>query len=183
MSSHYLNHCWYIVNWTHGNKLQWHFVKFKCYKGPKLGQDCSYRWPITHKCIDRNNGDYKVKHVLLLSCFDYQQFCTQIAKFMGPKWGPPGSCWPQVGPMLAPLTLLSGWVCFITASIAVPLHRVYSWSFDVILCVREKSGELLIWKALSWNFFIIYHPQRPYLIVKSTFAQGIGLPEIQYRAI
>ena len=26
---------------------------------------------------------------------------TQIAKFMGPTWGPPGSCRPQMGPMLA----------------------------------------------------------------------------------
>ena len=26
----------------------------------------------------------------------------QIAKFMGPTWGPPGSCRPQLGPMLAP---------------------------------------------------------------------------------
>ena len=24
-----------------------------------------------------------------------------------PTWGPPGSCWPQMGPMLAPWTLLS----------------------------------------------------------------------------
>ena len=32
----------------------------------------------------------------------------QIAKFMGPTWGPPGSCRPHVGPMLAPWTLLSG---------------------------------------------------------------------------
>ena len=23
---------------------------------------------------------------------------TQRAKFMGPTWGPPGSCWPQMGP-------------------------------------------------------------------------------------
>ena len=30
-----------------------------------------------------------------------------IAKFMGPTWGPPGSCRPQMGPMLAPWTLLS----------------------------------------------------------------------------
>ena len=29
---------------------------------------------------------------------------------MGPTWGPPGSCQPQMGPMLAPWTLLSG--CF-----------------------------------------------------------------------
>ena len=33
---------------------------------------------------------------------------TQIAKFMAATWGPPGSCRPQMGPMLAPLTLLSG---------------------------------------------------------------------------
>ena len=33
---------------------------------------------------------------------------TQIAKFMGPTWGPPGSYRPQMGPMLAPWTLISG---------------------------------------------------------------------------
>ena len=32
---------------------------------------------------------------------------TQIARFMGPTWGPPGSCWPQMGPMLVPGTMLS----------------------------------------------------------------------------
>ena len=33
---------------------------------------------------------------------------SQIAKFMGPTWDPSGSCRPQMGPMLAPWTLLSG---------------------------------------------------------------------------
>ena len=33
---------------------------------------------------------------------------TQIAKYLAPTWGPPGSCRPQMGPMLAPWTLLSG---------------------------------------------------------------------------
>ena len=33
---------------------------------------------------------------------------TQIAKFMGPTWDPPGSCRPQMGPILATWTLLSG---------------------------------------------------------------------------
>ena len=33
---------------------------------------------------------------------------TQIARFMGPTWGLPRSCRPQVGPMLSPWTLLSG---------------------------------------------------------------------------
>ena len=32
---------------------------------------------------------------------------SQIAKFMGPTWDPPGSSRPQMGPMLAPWTLLS----------------------------------------------------------------------------
>ena len=36
------------------------------------------------------------------------ELTTQIAKFMGPTWGPPGSCRPQMGPMLAPWTSLSG---------------------------------------------------------------------------
>ena len=32
---------------------------------------------------------------------------------MGPTWGPPGSCRPKMGPMLAPWILLSGyhWIC------------------------------------------------------------------------
>ena len=33
---------------------------------------------------------------------------TQITKFMRPTWDPSGSCRPQMGPMLAPWTFLSG---------------------------------------------------------------------------
>ena len=36
---------------------------------------------------------------------------TQIATFMGLARGPPGSCRPQMSPMLTPWTLLSGKVC------------------------------------------------------------------------
>ena len=38
----------------------------------------------------------------------YPHPITQIAKLMGPTRGPPGSCRSQMGPMLAPWTLLSG---------------------------------------------------------------------------
>ena len=38
--------------------------------------------------------------------------CSQIAKLMGPTWGPPGSYRPQMDPMLAPWTLLSGLCLF-----------------------------------------------------------------------
>ena len=40
------------------------------------------------------------------------QLCTQMARFMGPTWGPPGADRTQVGPMLAPCIFLSGYVCF-----------------------------------------------------------------------
>ena len=43
----------------------------------------------------------------------YRPDCTgsqasRIARFMGPTWGPPGSCRPPMGPILAIWTLLSG---------------------------------------------------------------------------
>ena len=39
----------------------------------------------------------------------YSEITTSlIARFMGPTWGPPGADRTQVGPMLAPWTLLSG---------------------------------------------------------------------------
>ena len=51
------------------------------------------------------------------SSFDFHHTaprkCSQIAKFTGPTWGPPGSCRPQMGPMLVPWTLLSGlWMSY-----------------------------------------------------------------------
>ena len=51
-------------------------------------------------------------------CYNFFSRCimfvhAQIAKFMGPTWGPPGSWRPQMGPMLAPWILLSGWYIII----------------------------------------------------------------------
>ena len=40
-------------------------------------------------------------------CLGWISISTQIAKFMGPTWGPPGSCRPQMGPILAPWILLT----------------------------------------------------------------------------
>ena len=51
---------------------------------------------------------------------------SQIAKFMEPIWGPPGSCRPQMGPILAPRTLLSGF-CF-NADIKMSVGSSYLYS-------------------------------------------------------
>ena len=67
---------------------------------------------------------------------------SQIAKFMGPTWGPPGPCRPQMGPMLAPWNLLSGlkshFKMYTKWTALCPLGSFYevsivSWQFD--LCV------------------------------------------------
>ena len=54
-------------------------------------------------CTLAQGIDFELKGGLLCS-----SVATQIAKFMGPTWGPTGSCRTQMGPMLAPWTLLSG---------------------------------------------------------------------------
>ena len=52
----------------------------------------------------------------------------QIAKFMGPTWGPPGSCRSQMGPMLVLWTLLSGAIFHKSGRRSHASHRpVASW--------------------------------------------------------
>ena len=45
---------------------------------------------------------------LVQDCSNSIANTSQIAKFMGLTWGPHGACRPQMGPMLAPWTLLLG---------------------------------------------------------------------------
>ena len=61
---------------------------------------------------------------------------SQIAKFMGPTWGPPGSCRPQMGPMLAPWTLLSGLGAWPRASL--PLGERRDLGCPLPLCERSS---------------------------------------------
>ena len=60
--------------------------------------------------VKLHNHNNICQYMFLLSMSKMCQIyvMTQIAKFMGPTWGPPGSCRPQMGPMLALWTLLSG---------------------------------------------------------------------------
>ena len=60
--------------------------------------------------------------------------CPQIAKFMGPTWGPPGSCRPQMDPMLAPWTLLSGGV----SSQSTLVHWTHRWLRKQLILTQMK---------------------------------------------
>ena len=57
----------------------------------------------------------------------HQHMTAQIAKFMGPRWGPTGSCRPQMGPMLAPWTLLSGWPFWVESSMMTNNAETYPY--------------------------------------------------------
>ena len=87
----------------------------------------------------------------------------QIARFMGPTWGPPGSCRPQMAPMLAPWILLSGTLsifygdawrcCCMSRSMGNHWQRLGRWNYWHIT--------VLIWTVLIFTgrFF----PLRLYL--------------------
>ena len=65
-----------------------------------------------------------------------QSLKSLIAKYVGPTWGPPGSWRPQMGPMLAPWTLLSGITSVsLTSSRTRDIRSVYYTA----LCIRRPS--------------------------------------------
>ena len=63
-------------------------------------------------CGNRCQFCFQMSAVYYISIYSntpvYYYGASQITKFLGPTWGPPGSCRPQMGPMLAPWTLLLG---------------------------------------------------------------------------
>ena len=78
---------------------------------------------------------------------------TQITKFMGSTWGPYRSCWPQMGPMLAPWNLLSGKVqdIYYCISFLVPYHHtieMYSSQYIASICVPifGHHDDVIKWK-------------------------------------
>ena len=72
---------------------------------------------------------------------------TQIAKFMGPTWGPPGSCRPQLGPMLAPWTLLSGYclLSYLSFRITFPA-MIHFYDFPTLSEATLKN----VCKCFAW---------------------------------
>ena len=70
--------------------------------------------------VNIDNNDKKCWQNTVLILFVDSLVLPQIARFMGPTWGPPGSCRPQVGSILATWTLLSGtfkWDCSLSRNI------------------------------------------------------------------
>ena len=89
---------------------------------------------------------------------------AQLAKFMGPTLGPPGSCRPQMGPMPAPWSLLSGCVYHIGLYIfaKMPFHGINTLTWDKATChnYQCEGQKHHGWNARSrstiWNEWIVH---------------------------
>ena len=80
----------------------------------------------------------------------HRNLTSQIARFMGPTWGPPGSCRPQMGPMLAPWTLLSG----VLLDSSVTGWRLYL--IDIIKSTRDPASIFQVHNSAwcgDWNWY------------------------------
>ena len=102
-------------------------------------------------------GAYNSLHCLLNNV-------TQIAKYAGPTCGPPGSCRPQMGPMLAPWTLLSG-----------TLYEPYTSYYIVLYCIAHHTSKTQRIKVPSKLHYINcinslkYHPNYIMQIALNSF--------------
>ena len=94
---------------------------------------------------------------------------SQIATFMGPTWGPPGSCRPQMGPVFGPWTLLSG--------VFIPSRNMSCWPNDtgvswwrhpmetfsalLALCVGNSpvTGEFPSKRPVTRSFDVFFAPE------------------------
>ena len=154
--------CWCITNISVTYKYQqWH-------GGGETTGPIFYLWPskVWHQ---RKNGvfSYWLKPC---SVTIFSHKASQTAKFMGPTWGPPGPCRPQMGPMLAPWTLLSSLYSIQGSAISqlnVTKHVLSQWQskgsakWENItmpvsiyhVCVRSKPKENItyVMHSLSWD--------------------------------
>ena len=89
---------WQIVSWFQVNKLQWKCDHNTCSKFVWTPWCLNNVAATMHQCFLVASLVFWFKIHLSM----WVQFrVPHIAKFMGPTWGPSGSCRPQMGPMLA----------------------------------------------------------------------------------
>ena len=86
---------------------------------------------------------------------------TLIVRFMGPTWGPSGADRTQVGPMLAPWTLLSGlsdtcpsvkWTIIgLDNSLLLFRHSAWEWFGEIWFNYKSSHARKWLWKCHQPN--------------------------------
>ena len=96
-----------------------------------------------------------------------------IKKYMGPTWGPPGSCRPQMGPMLSPWTLLFGMETLSTLLSLCEGNLLVTSGFhikgqqcgaSVYPCQRQQAIEQTIELPRIWDIIMhVWHHYNGYM--------------------
>ena len=106
-----------------------------------------------------------------VTALSVQQSTALIARFMGPTWGPPGADRTQVGPMLAPWTMLSGSLFLkinskenIKAPHCWPYMRgIHQWLVDSPSQMTNSADS--VWILWCHHANLSYHPETTMNIV------------------
>ena len=88
-----------------------------------------------------------VVSVSIHRCLIVTSITTQIAKFMEPTWGPPGSCRTQMGPMLAPWIYFQG------------MHAAGNWKNNTVVVSIHLSKRQLYMRL--WNIARFHTAPQP----------------------
>ena len=117
-----------VIYFDHSRSKLKPYMYIYIYMKSRFCHHCGYRCLVTwqHQFISRHRADYMIiarvfQNISQKFCLPHCQCCSTgsgvaeivwlpplIARFMGPTLGPPGADRTQVGPMLAPWSLLSG---------------------------------------------------------------------------
>ena len=89
-------------------------------------------------CINTPILDELCPPVITTTHIQWSPIYVLIARLMGPTWGPSGADRTQVGPMLAPWTLLSGWWQRLTAYDGLRKKHIFK-----VLTSNDTYHELL----------------------------------------
>ena len=76
-------------------------------------------WWFCKRNVSPETNDFSLVVSLRYGCQGALMKSARRSRCTGPTWGPPGTCRPQVGPMLAPWNLLSGCV-----------YPIFKWGAD-----------------------------------------------------
>ena len=108
-------------------------------------------------------GDHSINKMPLCAVFFFwvpwlwiRLLITLIARFMGPTWGPSGADRTQMGPMLAPWTLLCGylsvqwWNVFLSGKLP--------FVYDIIIFLFSMYGTYSKYLNCDWNHCSLVMP-------------------------
>ena len=143
------SHRWRPCMWRHHNVWLSHWVNAKMkIVNPRRSSIIGHKYHMPLYIVsDHATLKYRHRHGGVAIKIDGPPVCfdnlkskpSQIAKFMEPTWGPPGSCRPQMGPMMAPWTLLSGLVT------------------SAILCGCKSVDSRSLVTCCTWNYWTALH--------------------------